>query len=302
MNKPLSTESVNEHSSNIHRSNTSEILTIMNNEDITVALAVQKNLPAIGEAVDLVTEALKNGGRLFYLGAGTSGRLGVLDASECPPTFNTPPELVNGIIAGGMAALTTAIEGAEDDAEQGEADLKAKNFSKHDILVGIAASGGTPYVIGGLKYARSLGAGTVSVTCNAGSKMSEYADVPIEVVTGAEVVSGSTRLKAGTAQKMVLNMLTTASMIKLGKVYKNYMIDVQPTNKKLRRRALWMLMELTSTGAEEAEKALEEASYSVREALVMLDGGVSHSHALDCLAASGGDIEEAVIIAKEKKK
>ena len=298
MNKQLSTESVNERSANIHRASTADILTVMNREDMSVAEAVQQKLPEIGKAVDLVTEALKNGGRLFYLGAGTSGRLGVLDASECPPTFNTPKELVNGIIAGGLDALTTAIEGAEDDAQQGEADLKVKDFSKDDVLVGIAASGGTPYVIGGLKYARSLGAKTVSVTCNAGAKISEYADAPIEVVTGAEIISGSTRLKAGTAQKMVLNMLTTASMIKLGKVYKNYMIDVQPTNKKLRRRAVWMLTELTAAGETEAEKALKEADYSVREALVMLEGGTDHPRALECLAASGGDIELAVKKAK----
>ena len=222
-----------------------EIVTLLNHEDKQVAFAVEKNLPRIAQAVEHIVAAFQSGGRLVYMGAGTSGRLGVLDASECPPTFGVPSSMVVGLIAGGEAALRNAVEGAEDNREAGEQDLRHIHFSRKDVLVGIAASGRTPYVIGGLQYAKQLGATTISLVSNPNASMSDIADIAITTAVGPEALTGSSRLKSGTAQKMVLNMLTTAAMIRLGKCYQNLMVDVQATNQKLKARAILIVMQAT---------------------------------------------------------
>ena len=233
----LTTEKRNPASENIDKVSTLEMVRIMNDEDKKVAFAVEKVLPEIAAAIDLIAERLSSGGRLFYIGAGTSGRLGVLDASECPPTFGTSPEIVQGLIAGGDEALRKAIEGAEDDRQLAEKNLAEKNFSREDILVGITSSGRTPYVLGGINFAKKIDAATVGISCVENSELAKIVDIGITPITGAEVIAGSTRLKAGTATKMVLNMLTTGAMIKLGKVCGNLMVNVQATNEKLRARA-----------------------------------------------------------------
>ncbi len=233
----LTTEKRNPASANIDKVSTLEMVKIINDEDKKIAFAVEKVLPEIAMAIEVIAEKVSRGGRLFYIGAGTSGRLGVLDASECPPTFGTEPETVQGIIAGGLTALTTAIEGAEDDFTLAEKNLAEKNFSKADILVGIASSGRTPYVLAGIDYAKKIGAVTVGISCTENSQLAKIVDVAITAVTGAEVITGSTRMKAGTATKMILNMLSTGTMIKLGKVRGNLMINVRATNDKLRDRA-----------------------------------------------------------------
>ncbi|MDF5377181.1 N-acetylmuramic acid 6-phosphate etherase, partial [Vibrio parahaemolyticus] len=235
-----------------------DIVQRINQQDKLVPLAVEKVLPEIAEAVDKITEAFKVGGRLFYIGAGTSGRLGVLDASECPPTFGTDPEMVVGIIAGGKEAMFRAKEGAEDDPTLGEQDLKENTLTQRDVVVGIAASGRTPYVIGGLEYANELGATTVALSCNPDSPIADIADIAISPVVGPEALTGSTRLKSGTAQKLVLNMLTTASMIRLGKSYQNLMVDVKATNAKLVARAARIVMQATDCTNQEAKTALKE--------------------------------------------
>ncbi|CCU78256.1 N-acetylmuramic acid 6-phosphate etherase [Halanaerobium saccharolyticum subsp. saccharolyticum DSM 6643] len=256
--KNLITESVNENSKNIDRVSTKKMIEIINSEDKKVAFAVEKEKENIAKAVDLITKSLKNGGRLIYMGAGTSGRLGILDASECPPTYGVSSELVQGLIAGGEEAIRNSIENAEDSKEEAVNHLSDINFNKKDFLVGIAASGSTPYVIGGLEYAKSLGAKTAALSCNPDSKIADIAEVSIAPVVGPEVVTGSTRMKAGTAQKMVLNMLSTAVMIKLGKVYKNYMVDLQVKNNKLAERAKNMIMEVSEVSYKKAEKYLEK--------------------------------------------
>ena len=233
----LTTEKRNPASANIDKVSTLEMVQIMNDEDKKVAYAVEKVLPEISAAIDLIAETLSHGGRLFYIGAGTSGRLGVLDASECPPTFGTSPEMVQGLIAGGDIALKSAVEGAEDDENLAEKNLAEKNFSRQDILVGIASSGRTPYVLSGINFAKKIGAVTVGLSCTENSQLAKIVDIAITPVTGAEVLTGSTRLKAGTATKMVLNMLTTGAMIKLGRTRGNLMVNVQATNAKLRDRA-----------------------------------------------------------------
>ncbi|WP_377887626.1 N-acetylmuramic acid 6-phosphate etherase [Alkalihalobacillus sp. R86527] len=265
----MNTEMRNSKSEQLHQFSTLEIIALMNEEDHHVPSVVKGALPQIEKVIDQAVEVMKNGGRLFYFGAGTSGRLGVLDASECPPTFGVAHDLVNGIIAGGDRALRFPIEGAEDSAETGAADVY-KHVGSKDMVVGIASSGRTPYVLGAVNAAIKLGIPTAGIACNIGSVLSQKVTFPIEVPVGPEVVTGSTRLKAGTAQKMVLNMITTASMIKLGKVYRNLMINVQASNEKLRKRAVSIIQEITGVKAEEASKASEKAGGDVRVAIVML--------------------------------
>lgn len=266
----LTTEKRNPASANIDKCSTLEMLKIINDEDKKIAYAVEKVLPNVAKAVELIAEKLSNGGRLFYIGAGTSGRLGVLDASECPPTFGTNPEKIQGIIAGGNRALTNAVEGAEDDREKVISDLNEKNFSSADVLVGIAASGRTPYVLGGIEYAKKISAPTVGISCVENSALAKISDIEISPITGAEVITGSTRMKAGTATKMILNMLTTGAMIKLGKVYGNLMVDVQATNEKLKDRAKRIVMVATNCSENVAVNALEKTGGNVKEAIKIL--------------------------------
>lgn len=290
----LTTEKSNYKSKNIDKKSTIEILRTMNEEDKIVAHAVEKELSNIARAVDSIIESFQNGGRLIYMGAGTSGRLGVLDASECPPTFSTDKEQVIGIIAGGKEALTEAMEGAEDDTLAGEEDLKKIKLSKVDCVVGITASGNTPYVLGSIEYANSIGAITIGVSCNNNSKLTKVAEIPITPVVGPEVIAGSTRLKSGTAQKMVLNMLTTASMIGIGKVYNNLMVDLNPSNKKLIDRSKRIIMEATGIGAKEAEKYLKLSNNKPKVAIVMIETGYSYEEAVECLDKFGGSIYKVV--------
>lgn len=263
----LTTEQRNPRTLNIDKLDTFSILKLINEEDKSVALAVEKELEHIAAAVDLITAKIKSGGKLFYIGAGTSGRLGVLDASECPPTFGVSPHLVQGVIAGGAAALISSIEGAEDDSQRAIVDLSNRNFSSSDVLIGIAASGRTPYVVSALNYANSIKAATIAISCVEGSQIASIATIAITPLTGAEVITGSTRLKAGTATKLVLNMLTTTTMIKLGKVYGNLMVDVQATNEKLRARALRIVREATDCSEEEAKLALAKSNGSAKTAI-----------------------------------
>lgn len=266
----LLTETRNPATMDIDQKSTLDIVTLINQEDQKVATTIQDILPHIAQAVDLIVAAIEKGGRLFYLGAGTSGRLGILDASECPPTYGTPPELVVGLIAGGAPAILQAIEGAEDSTTLAMEDLQNKQLNSSDILVGIAASGRTPYVIGGLHYAKSIGCSTISLTCSPQSEMSKIATLSLTVLTGAEVITGSTRMKAGTAQKMVLNMLTTATMIRLGKVYSNLMVDVQATNLKLKERTKSIVALATGASHIQVNTALIAANGSAKLAILML--------------------------------
>jgi len=264
------TESVNPESLDIDQKDSLGIVQIMNRNDQQVALAVEKVLPDVALAVDRIVEAFRNGGRLFYIGAGTSGRLGIVDASECPPTFGVEPELVQGIIAGGNEAVFQAKEFAEDDPLQGWLDLQARGFNAKDIVVGLATSGRTPYTCGALKEARKIGALTIAVFCNPDGKIREFADISIVPVVGPEVVTGSTRLKAGSAQKMVLNMLTTASMIRNGKVIGNLLADMKISCGKLEQRAIALLMRLAEVDEAKAQKALEQSKGVIRAALQIL--------------------------------
>ncbi|MCS0083231.1 N-acetylmuramic acid 6-phosphate etherase [Vibrio alginolyticus] len=272
-----------------------DIVQRINQQDKLVPLAVEKVLPEIAEAVDKITEAFKVGGRLFYIGAGTSGRLGVLDASECPPTFGTDPEMVVGIIAGGKEAMFRAKEGAEDDPALGEQDLKENTLTQRDVVVGIAASGRTPYVIGGLEYANELGATTVALSCNPDSPIAAIADIAISPIVGPEALTGSTRLKSGTAQKLVLNMLTTASMIRLGKSYQNLMVDVKATNAKLVARAARIVMQATDCTNQEAKTALKETDYDAKLAILMILTGLDKESATEQLNAKQGYLRKVVI-------
>lgn len=269
------TEKINPNTINIDLENSLGIVKLINDEDIKVALAVQEALPQIAQAVDIISDNFLNGGRLFYFGAGTSGRLGVLDASECPPTFNTPYEMVQGIIAGGDKAIKTAVEGAEDSIELAEKDFTRLNITTNDTIVCISASGNANYVVEVLRLSKLINAKTVAITSNSNAKMKQFADVFICTQTGAEVVSGSTRMKAGTAQKMVLNMLTTASMIKIGKVYKNYMIDLNPTNVKLKNRAARIIAQIASADEIQAFKAFEESKGKIKHAILKLKYNLS---------------------------
>jgi N-acetylmuramic acid 6-phosphate etherase len=252
----FTTEQQNEASLEIDAKNSLEIVSIINNEDKKVPAAVEKILPQIAALVDDIVTAFNRGGRLFYIGAGTSGRLGVLDASECPPTYGVDPQMVQGLIAGGREALTRSIESAEDRAEEGVGELKSLGFSEKDVLVGITASGQAPYVLGALEFARNLGAVTGAISCNAGSKTFDYARHKLYVNVGPEVVTGSTRMKSGTAQKLVLNMLSTAAMIRMGKVYKNLMVDLRPVNHKLILRSIRLIRQVTGCSEEKAYEAL----------------------------------------------
>ncbi len=261
------TEQDNPRSANLSSQSAAEIVALMNAEDATVAAAVQQVLGDVAAAVDAIVERLKKGGRLFYIGTGTSGRLGVLDASECPPTFGVSPELVQGVIAGGYDACHRAVEASEDDADASSADLRARDFNRDDVLVGIAASGRTPYTVGAISFARSLGAFTVGLTCVPGSPITKAAELSIVPVVGPEVVTGSSRLKAGTAQKMVLNMLSTATMVQLGYVSGNRMSHLKPGNTKLRERAARIVMAETDLDQVQAVKALEENGWVIREAV-----------------------------------
>ncbi len=289
------TEQRNPNSQNIDQLSPLEIVQIINQEDKQVAVAVEKCLPQIALAVEKIEHAFLNGGRLVYIGAGTSGRLGVLDASECPPTYGVPPEMVVGIIAGGERALRHPIEGAEDNREQGKEDLQAVNFNEKDVLVGIAASGRTPYVIGALEYARSLGATTVAIASNPQSAMAQIADIAIETVVGAEVLTGSSRMKSGTAQKLVLNMLTTAAMVRIGKCYQNLMVDVQASNEKLKARAIKIVMEATDCSQVEAEQTLKVAENNAKLAIMMILSQLDKTATEQLLAKHQGRLRSALV-------
>jgi len=275
----LITEQRNPNSMHVDSLSALEIVQLMNDEDKQVPLAIEKCLPQIAQAVECIVAAFQQGGRLVYIGAGTSGRLGVLDASECPPTFGVSPEMVKGIIAGGERALRHPIEGAEDSKAQAVVDLQTIHFSSKDVLVGIAASGRTPYVIGALEYAKSLGSVTVSIASNPNSAMANIVDIVIDTVVGPEVLTGSSRLKSGTAQKLVLNMLTTASMILMGKCYQNLMVDVQASNEKLKARAIRIVMQATDCDKALAEETLKQADQNAKLAIMMILSGLDRAQA-----------------------
>ena len=290
----LNTEAIDSRFSKIDTLSTVDLLKLFNDSDKSVAEEVEKVLPKVAKAITEITKRMESGGRLIYVGAGTSGRLGVLDASECIPTFSLEDGLVIGIIAGGDTALRTGIEGAEDIPEGAIEDLNKMNLSKKDSLVGIAASGRTPYVIGALKYAKEIGAASIALSCNLNSELSKYADIAIEVDTGAEILAGSTRLKAGTAQKLVLNMISTVSMIKLGKTYGNLMVDLQVSNIKLRDRAMRIIQAATSCDFKRAQEALQESKDQVKVAIVMILLDTSAEKALELLKASGSRVRAAL--------
>jgi N-acetylmuramic acid 6-phosphate etherase len=290
----LNTEAIDSRFSKIDTLSTIELLKLFNDGDKGVAEEVAKVLPKVAEAINEITMRMELGGRLIYVGAGTSGRLGVLDASECIPTFSLEDGLVIGIIAGGDTALRTGIEGAEDVLEGAIEELKKMNFSKKDSLIGIAASGRTPYVVGALKYAKEIGAASIALSCNLNSELSKFADIAIEVDTGAEILAGSTRLKAGTAQKLVLNMISTVSMIKLGKTYGNLMVDLQVSNIKLRDRAIRIIQAATSCDFKRAQEALQESKDQVKVAIVMILLDTSAEKALELLKASGSRVRAAL--------
>lgn len=290
----LTTETRNQKTMALDTMSTHDILALMNQEDQRVPQAVAQALPAIESAVNVITANFKQGGRLFYMGAGTSGRLGVLDAAECVPTFGTDPEMVQGLIAGGMSAMTVAVEGAEDSEKLGRQDLIAAKLTANDTVVGIAASGRTPYVIGGLDYAKQVGAARISLACNRGAAISQHAQTAIEVEVGPEVLTGSTRLKSGTAQKLVLNMLSTVSMIGIGKVYKNLMVDVKPTNEKLVERSKRIIMQATDCSLATATTAFATANQDVKLAIVMVLTDLSRDEAAARLQQAKGFVRPAV--------
>jgi N-acetylmuramic acid 6-phosphate etherase len=290
------TEQENARTSNLNLLPVSEILELMNEEDSLVAAAVGRVLPQVDKAVSRIIERLREGGRLFYIGTGTSGRLGVLDASECPPTFGVSPDLVQGVIAGGYGACYRAVEASEDDATAAQVDLEQRGFRNGDVLVGIAASGRTPYTVGAVTYARSLGAFTVSITCVPDSPITQVAEVSIVPVVGPEVVTGSTRLKAGTAQKMVLNMLSTAALVKLGYVSGNRMSNLQARNSKLRARAVRILMSESGMDEVNAERALNVADGDIRIALVMTKTACGAEKAKQALEESKGIVPQAITL------
>ncbi|MDL2397899.1 N-acetylmuramic acid 6-phosphate etherase [Rhizobium mayense] len=290
----LVSEGRNPNTMHIDLLSTFDILREINYEDQTVPTAVEKVIPAIAAAVNQIVAAFQKGGRLIYMGAGTSGRLGVLDASECPPTFSVPSSMVIGLIAGGPAALQSSIEGAEDDPEQGRQALQDIALTAADVVVGIAVSGRTPYVIGGLNYAKSVGAVTVALSCNPNSVIAGIADLAISPVVGPEILTGSTRLKSGTAQKLILNMLTTASMIRIGKSYQNLMVDVHASNKKLVARASRIVMQATGCTLEEARRALDQTGNDVKLAILMEITGMGIEEARAALQNAGGFLRRAI--------
>ena len=287
-------EQRNAASRNLDRMSAMQIARLMNREDRKVAAAVGRQLPAIARAVDAIVKAIRNGGRMIYVGAGSSGRMAVLDAAECPPTFGTSPKLVQALIAGGRPAVTGAVEGAEDSPANAKRDLRAKKLARRDVLVGITASGTTPYVLAALKYARKRGATTVAITVNQHTPVARLAKILIAIDVGPEILTGSTRLKAGTSQKMVLNMLSTAAMARLGHVYENLMIDVKPSNQKVSARILRILAEASGKSLSAAEHALRQAGHNMRVALVMLELGVNAQGATKKLRTAKGGVREAL--------
>lgn len=289
----LTTEKRNEKTMNLDELSIDDAMKIMNEEDQKVALAVKEVLPQIKPIIEETIKSFNKNGRLFYIGAGTSGRLGILDASECVPTFGVSPEMVQGIIAGGKKAMTMAVEGAEDSLELGKEDLQKANLTSNDIVVGIAASGRTPYVIGALEYANKIGATTATISCNKNSEISKYATYSVEVDAGAEFLTGSTRLKSGTTQKLILNMISTISMIGIGKVYKNLMVDVQPTNGKLIERSRRIIMEATDCDYDTAKDYLEKGG-DVKTAIVMILTKTSKEEAKENLSRSKGFVKDAI--------
>ncbi|KHD86296.1 N-acetylmuramic acid 6-phosphate etherase [Heyndrickxia ginsengihumi] len=290
----LTTEQRNKSTMNLDTLSTIDILRLMNEEDQSVPLSVRKELPQIEKVVEAAKRSFQQGGHLIYIGAGTSGRLGVLDAAECVPTFSADPSMVQGLIAGGISAMTVAVEGAEDSFMLGEEDLKRIHLTEKDTVIGIAASGRTPYVIGALDYAKKVGAATASLACNKDAEISKHADINIEVQVGPEVLTGSTRLKSGTAQKLVLNMISTAAMIGIGKVYKNLMVDVKPTNSKLVERSKSIIMQATDCSYEEAEQAFREADENVKLAIVMVLTNLSKEEAKQKLDEAKGFIRKII--------
>lgn len=289
-----STEARNTASGTIDSLSSLQIVELMNSEDAMVAAAVRTQSTSIAAAIDVVAEAFRNGGRLIYIGAGTSGRLGVLDASECPPTFSVPRSMVVGLIAGGPSALTSAIEGAEDRAEQGRADLENISLTARDVVMGIAASGRTPYVLGGLQFAREIGATTIGFACNDDSALIPLSDIMIAPVVGPEVITGSTRLKAGTATKMVLNMLTTGAMVRIGKTFGNLMVDLTASNEKLRDRSQRIVSDLTGLSSEAAQKLLSECSHQVKTAIVVHHRKLTPEAAREQLKQCNGHLRNAL--------
>lgn len=302
MLEKLLTEQANPASAGIDALSTEEALRIINAEDRRVAEAVGQEIPAIARAVEAIVTAFSHGGRLFYIGAGTSGRLGVLDAAECPPSFSVPPEMVQGIIAGGEPALSGAMESSEDDPAAGARDLAARGFAARDVLVGIAASGRTRYVLGAVEAARKMGAVTAGISSNPNSELARTVDIAITPITGPEVVAGSTRMKAGTAQKLVLNMLTTAAFIRMGYVYGNLMVNVQPKNVKLVDRARRIVAQAAAVSPERAAELLSAAGDSVPIAIVMAKTGIGRADAEQRLSAAGGRISQAVKEARADHK
>jgi len=298
----LETESRNSRTLNIDRIPVEEVLKLINDEDKMVAFAVEKEIPNIGRAVRFAIESFKSSGRLIYVGAGTSGRLGVLDASECPPTFGADPGMVIGIIAGGWEALRKSMEGAEDDEEAGARALDDLKVTSKDTVVGISASGRTPFVIGALDRARKAGCKTVGISTNASPKMKEHVDVMIAPVVGPEVITGSTRMKSGTAQKMALNMMTTSAMIGIGKVYQNLMVDLKPWSTKLRERAKRIIVELTGVDYATADRTFEESGRDLKASLVMIKAGLKPGGAKKLLEISGGHVFKAIELAEREKR
>lgn len=293
VNSTYLTEMKNKDSDNLHQFSTLEVIQLMNQEDKKVPDVIEKALPQISIAIDIVVDALQRGGKLFYIGAGTSGRLGVLDASECPPTFGVSPDLVNGIIAGGEKAVRFPIENAEDNREAGKNEVD-QLLSQNDVIIGIASSGRTPFVLGALERANEKNIPTVGISCNLGSELSQISKYPIDIPVGPEVVTGSTRLKAGTAQKMVLNMISTASMIKMGKVYKNLMVNVQATNEKLRHRSLSIIQDLTGVDESMANEMIKKANGDTRIAILMILFSVEFDTAMSVLNQQNGHFANAM--------
>lgn len=292
--RSIETEKQNPHTMNLDQMSIKEALTVMNNEDKKVTEAIEEVIPEIESAIHIIVNQLRKGGRLIYTGAGTSGRLGVLDAAECPPTFGTPKEKVVGLIAGGQKAFTEAIEGSEDNQEMGKEDLIDLGLNANDVVVGLAASGRTPYVIGALTYANEIKVPTVAISCNKNSEIGQVANIAIEAVSGPEVLTGSTRLKAGSTQKMILNMLSTVSMVGIGKVYKNLMVDVQPTNEKLITRAENIVMRATDVDRDTAINKLAESDGKVKVAIIMILLDIDKEAAVKKLEESEGHIRIAV--------
>lgn len=298
----LNTEQRNPNTMEIDTYSTTHILKVINQEDKKIPDIIQQQIPSIAKLVDAAYETIRHGGRIIYVGAGTSGRLGILDASECPPTYGVSDEMIQGMIAGGVPAIFKAQEGAEDSKELAVKDLKERNLTKKDMVIGLAASGRTPYVISAIEYANAIGARSGSVCCVEHGLISKISQFPVEVVTGAEVVTGSTRMKAGTAQKLVLNMISTTCMIKMGKVYQNLMVDVQPTNEKLEVRGCNIIREITGISEKEAEKLFVESHKNVKAAIVMALENTTFEHATKALEENDGHLKKALNSIQEERQ